>query len=408
MWHSKSSWAGSALTCVEESAVINSSPVPLTTSPMRPSVKVVGLLDGRTPGVGAEALSRPDTFQKAVDDSQGRLEAEFVIARGGVTDHLRRYGHTATGALLLTTGIVGLTAGLSLAALPLSLVAASGLIVLRPGFRRLAGLAKKMGQRLTGTESSHKVSSEFSRKPDSVLFGQKLQKSKERSPDVLHVAFVSGHGDVESAAGVPFAELAQAVAKADVVALESCCSAQLETLSHLSHSSAVVVASQHSIFAGLPLAALLDPEQPARDKRQLGAAIVEQPRLLSSRSLTALDMDGMRTALLPSLSKLGTQLSNEVSTADGREKIVAALKKSYSPDMLGGSRVDLDSFLHRLREAECCPELALKASEALATSTVARRGKGGLSFDLVAGREHSELPAGWRDFLKALDLDRKP
>ena len=335
-----------------------------------------------------------------------------MVAKGGWSDQAARLAHTGLGALLLSIGAAGLTAGLtaglSLAALPLSMAALTGIFSLRPGLRRLSGLAGKIGQSLTGRESPNRVSTEWSQKPDNVLFGQKLRSSKERDPDVLHVAYVSGHGDAESAAGVPFAELAKSVANADVVALESCCSAQLETLSHLSHSSAVVVASQHSIFAGLPLAGLLDPKEPARDKRELAGAMVGQPHLLSSFSLTALDMNGMRTALLPSLDTLGAQLSNEVSAPGGREKIVAALEKSYGPDLLGSSRVDLDSFLTQLQEAECCTELAQQASEALAVSTVARRGLGNLSFDLVGGRNHSELPEGWRGFLKALDLNKKP
>ena len=300
-----------------------------------------------------------------------------------------------SGTLAVTAAagaILAAPISLTLAGVALGVSACSGLVSW--GTRKDARDYANKGESRVASQGPVEV---VQKGPSRQLLEGVWQKNLQQWPQARHVVYVSGHGERFQVAGLGWSELAQTVKGAELVILDACNGAQLETLSHLSESIEVAIASEHPVRAsGMPIEDFFRAAPYPKEPTQLAASMVlAGDRRRPAPSLVAVDLQVLGKQLLPALDRLGRQLQQVPA-----EKLKAVLQKTEQPDSVEQRKTyDLGSFLYRLGQSQDLQSPALEnCTRAFQETMLAMVGHGTLSFDLYPAG--SKLPQGWTDFLR--------
>jgi hypothetical protein len=403
----------------QEPILVNGDRVTQDWTPLPPRGKItLGKLDDPTIGLvvvpeGApNAHSRPVALTYFGDSSHADIR-RGVTQQGAVFqkllgDSLKFEGVLATGSPARDAwkrSLPWLAAGCAVAAavgaalaVPVSLGLSAGLF----GVAAMAGLVSK---------GTHKDAQDYAknapRLPDmkglKVVAGSPQIDDLETAwranlknwPSATQVVYLSGHGERFEVAGLSWPQIAQTIQGADLVILDACNGAQLETLTQLGDSTKTVLASTHPVRAsGLPIERIFGaasfPQEPAElATSMLLAADYRRP----APSLVAVDQEQLQNSLLPSLDRLGKKLSQLPPSV-----LQDLLTKCERPDSVEGrTTFDLGSFLYQLQTSQTLADSNVEpALKAFQSTILAMSGHGTMSFDLYPAG--SKLPDGWLEF----------
>ncbi len=366
--------------------------------------------DGSTPDIARYVKGQPGWLEPALQRTAAPVMVRGAVAQGS---GLKAAGYTALPALTAAAGVAALAVGISALAGPAGPVLAllEGAVAVGAGAisyqmrHMFKGGLTAIKERVKGAADwmrpwPHVQTRVIDKSPKMSQFQQLWAENTRAYPHARHVVYVSGHGDQKSAAGLAYAELGQTVRGAEMIMLDACNGGQLESLSKLTNSAQVAIASEHQVNGlGFPMDRMFGRSEFARDPRKLAAEMVEaSSHSQRAKSLVAVDLQVMKNRLLPGLDALGPAL---LSQADLRKQIKSALKESQRSDTGRlNKKIDLGNFLARLAQIpglqQACPQL--NATRASFDQTVlAMMGEGTITFDR---RPDSQLPAGWAKFLK--------
>ena len=366
--------------------------------------------DGSTPDIAEYVKGQPGWLEPALQQTGAPVMVRGAVAQGS---GLKALGYTALPAVM--AGATALSVGVGVAALsgPAGPVVAlmEGAIALGAGAvtyqlrHMFKGGLTAIKERVKGAAEwmrpwAHVQTRVIDKGPKMSQFQQLWAENTRAYPQARHIVYVSGHGDQKSAAGLRYDELGQTVQGAEMIMLDACNRGQLESLSKLTNSAQVAIASEHRVNGlGFPMDQMFGRHEFARDPRKLAADMVESSsHSQRAKSLVAVDLQVMKNQLLPGLDALGPALLGQ---ADLRKQIKTALKESQRSDTGRiNKKIDLGNFLARLAQIpglqQACPQL--NATRASFDQTVlAMMGEGTVTFDR---RPDSQLPAGWAQFLK--------
>lgn len=367
--------------------------------------------DGSTPDIAAYVKCQPANLEPSLAQAGAPVMVRGAVAQGGA---LKALAYTAapalmagaTAASLVVAGTaLGGPGGPLLALLEAGVGVASGALTYQMRHFWKGGIAS-LKEKARGFADwmrpwSHVQTKVINKGPKLSQFQQLWSENQRAYPSARHVVYISGHGDQRSAAGLDYAELGQTVQGAEMILLDACNGAQLESLSKLTGSARVAVASEHRVNGlGFPMDKMFARSNLPQDPRQLAAEMVEATsHTQRANSLVAIDLPVLKDKLLPALDALGPALLE----SDYQKQIKAALKNSQRSDTGRlNSKVDLGSFLAGLAQIpglqEACPHLN-QARASFDLTVLAMMGAGTLSFDR---RPDAQLPEGWRHFLKKL------
>ncbi len=196
-------------------------------------VAVSAYIDGKSETIESMKLDAVDRLEKAQEASQGLMQVTLDGQRHSRAKDLALF----TGLGLLPTvaavglgghfgGVVGACVG-----------GAVGLAVCTLPSTHFLGRALKAPQ--WKTDSRLALGGEASPSPVSEPGPERLrslvQQNREQHPEARQVLFLSGHGDIDQVAHMPWNELSQSMEKTpvDVTILDACLTSQLEVMSHL-------------------------------------------------------------------------------------------------------------------------------------------------------------------------------
>lgn len=360
---------------------------------------VTHLAEASTPIVGNFAMEEAPLWKRLAATTPNEIRVHSVTCTGGLSGKLQR---NMLAGLLVVPGVAGAMTGGPLG-WGLAAACAGGIAFSTGAAFWAADKLRTLGSEAPAVERTENT---VVKRPSAELLKTALHENMSAF-EGMQIVHLSGHGDRNEVALIPFREVGPAVEGSDLVLLDACQTAQLESMAHLAGHTRVVVGSAHSVVGwGLPLTYLLRERLPD-DPRALGALVVhnnaEKPR---TRSLVALDMQVFEDRLLPSLDRLGKDLGGRLDQGR-REEILQALRDSESMGWRS-SRIDLGSFLENLeaRLPDC--QAAAEARQAWQATRIAQDGETGMTLDLVAGRTAEGLPEGWSTFLTRLDRRAKP
>ena len=368
--------------------------------------------DGSTPDIAAYVKCQPGNLEPSLAKTGAPVMVRGAVAQGGT---LKALAYTAAPALMAGATAASLavagaamagSGGPVLALLEAGVGIASGALTYQLRHFWKGGLTS-LKEKARGFADwmrpwSHVQTKVISKSPKMSQFQQLWAENQRAFPSARHVVYISGHGDQKSAAGLYYKEIAQTVQGAEMIMLDACNGAQLESLSKLTDSAQVAIASEHKVNGlGFPMDMMFARPHLPQDPRQLAAEMVESTsHVQRAESLVAIDLPALKTKLLPALDGLGPALLQQ---RDFKKQIKAALKESERSDTGRLSpKVDLGSFLAGLAEIpglqHACPQLNA-ARSSFDQTVLAMMGAGTLTFDL---RPDKQLPEGWRQFLKKL------
>lgn len=354
-----------------------------------PRLAVSAFLDGTAKMIEPPVMKGFRQFSRAENSSD--IDVEVVGKRRAVEEDRRlglsllggAAGFAALGAAVESVAGGGLGILVGLAALP---AAAFGARRLQASFAVPEFKADK-----PGPESGHRRRLE-----------ETLQSQRERHPDALQVAYLSGHGSHERIADFQVGNLGEILRRnpVDMTVLDACTTGQLEVLATLGPEAGKVLSSVHEVPGkGFPIQSMLTPSL------DQGRHAFEQAKS-STASLNLYDAAKVTDSLLPALDNLGKELS--LLLREQGKEIERALTQSRGPDLFG-RRVDLGSFLDKLQSKEL-PEqarLALSAAKDALKQSVLESTGWSLSFRLD-GKQNEALPPGWNRFVQDLGHTWKP
>jgi hypothetical protein len=359
--------------------------------------------DGSTPDIASYVKCQPSKLEPKLTKSGAPVMIRGTLAEGGT---LKALAYTAAPALMVGATAASLTmggmalggpGGPVLALLSGTIAAGAGVIAYQLRHFWKGGLTA-LKEKLTQPWSSAHTTV-IDKSPKIGQFEKLWAENLRAYPSARHVVYVSGHGDQKGAAGLDFKQLAKTVGQAEMIVLDACNGAQLESLTQLAGSAQVAVASEHQVNGlGLPMDKMFARRDLAAEPRQLAAEMVEATsHRQRAQSLVAIDLPVLQGKLLPALDELGPALLEQ---REYRGQIKAALKHSQRSDT--GRKVDLGSFLAGLSQvpglADACPQLKW-ACDSFDQTVLAMMGAGTLTFDR---RPDSQLPEGWGRLLKRL------
>lgn len=369
----------------------------------QPKFAVSTFVDAKAHSIQSQVLGGVDQFVQATRANDGDLVVRLDGPRSP------RSLQFATAAGFVTAGAGLAAAGWALASYPG--LAAGGLLGLYVAFQA----EDHLRQALKAPEWKGSQPHQLGTGPLPASQGQPADKLKQLIqsnlrdfPSSRQVVSLAGHGNHEQVGPLTYEKAAQALQGNPVeqLILDTCLGGQLEVLARLAPWSQFMIASPQPIPAiGLPFEKMFAPDQLDKSPRELASSWVEQGSKITP-SLAAWDSDKFRHSLLPALDKLGSQLCSE-----SKAEIRKALRQADSPDWLPSGRVDLDSFLKNLDQANLRPqtrELVQSARQAFQASLVHQQNDKTMTFHLKRERDDESLPQGWRDFLKAADFGLKP
>lgn len=376
--------------------------------------------DSSTPDIGGQVEAQGGRFERAISNHSAPALVRGTVARGSA---LKELGLTALPALCVAEAgaggalaIAGATlaaggavaSGLALAGVGIG-VAAFGVWAARSTRSMWKGGIEALKKRLKGlsvqpSSWKHVQQAFVSKGPSIKQFSQLWAENQARYPTSRHVVFLSGHGDQKGAAGLKYSEVGQVVKGADAIFLDACNGAQIESLSQLTGSARVAVASEHTVRGyGFPLDAMFGrsnfPDQP----RDLGAALVQAAsQSMPAQSLVAVDLKVMKQELYPALEQLGRSLrqaSQNGLSGPIKQALDSSLTPSNGPGGFG-KKIDLGSFLARLGENPQLRSPELSGAQAALNKTILSMvGNGTVSFDRGGNKA---LPAGFSEFLSRI------
>jgi len=352
-----------------------------------PKTVVTAYLDGTADFIQPPVLSGHDQFSKAVEAPH--LEASITGGRLSQSQEVKK-------------GVAYLAGGGSV----LALGAAAGCLISKE-VGLLASLLSVppvlMGARHLQTAFTERDFQPGSPEDGAQRLTKALKENEERHPAARKVAYLSGHGSHKRIAGFTPSDLGDILKKSpvDLTILDACTTAQLEVLSQLAPGAGLVLCSTLPVPGrGLPIEKMFeDSPNPALQAFQEAKD--------STSNLSLIDSKIVEKSLLPALDDLGNALSQQMDGGN-RDEVVKSVRKSRNPDLIS-PRVELGSFLSRLKESPLAPSMGKtieKAEAAFKDSVVESTG---LTFTFrLDGKENSELPPGWNRFVDKLDLKWKP
>ncbi|MFN8606999.1 MAG: FHA domain-containing protein [Vulcanimicrobiota bacterium] len=368
--------------------------------------------DGSSPDIAQYVKAQPSHLEPALQQAGAPVMVRGAVAQGGA---LKAAAYTALPALTAAATVAaGVVAGLALtgpAGPALALVegaAALGTGSITYQLRHMfKGGLGALRERFKGCAEwmrpwAHVQTRVINQGPRLQQFQELWTDSLASYPSARHVVYISGHGTQESAAGISYADLGQTVRGAEMIVLDACNGAQLESLSKLTDSARVAIASEHQVNGlGLPIQQMFGQPEFARDPRKLAADMVEAgSHFKRAQSLVAVDLQVLKEQLLPGLNSLGPAL---LAQPGFRKHIKSALKESQHSDTGRlNKKIDLGNFLAQLAQIpglmQACPQLQ-SLSASFDKTVLAMQGEGTLTFDR---RPDSQLPPGWVKFLKEI------
>lgn len=381
-----------------------------------PKIAVTGFVDGKAHSIQTQVLGGVDRFDRASRANQGDLVVRIDGRRSPRALQFGIAGAFAVAGAIAAGGVWSLAS---------SAVTGSGGAVAVAGVACLVGLYLAMqgednlrrALKAPQWNGSQPVQLGAGRLPPGPPEpGNKLKEllagNLRDFPGSRQVVSLAGHGNHQQVGPLTYQDAAAALQgnRVEQVILDTCLGGQLEVLSRLAPWSRFVIASPQPIPAlGLPFEKMFAPDQLDKSPRDLAGSWVDQATKITP-SLAAWDCDKFCQQLLPSLDALGHCLKAEIELGH-RGEVRKVLRSSHSPDRWFSGRVDLGSFLEKLKSSGLSQETlrqAEKAHQAFSASLVQQQNEKTLTFHLVRERHDETLPAGWRDFLKAADFRFKP
>ncbi len=355
--------------------------------------------DASAPNIARGVSNQPGRFGQMLADGKSPVQVQGVLMRGGRLKHLANaalpiaLGAAALGGLGL--GLAGLIHGINA-----PLVLAGGMTALGGGLGAYSTWEHAPGhwRAATGKLESSEFPSQrvqvtgVNSAPCLEKFDQAWKTSLINWPQARQVVFLSGHGFQNRAAGIPFQHIAETVKGAEAIVLDACNGGQLEALVTLADSAPVAVCSEHKVrSSGFPLEAMLGHQEFPQEPRALATSLVQSAaQKMPAESLVAVDLQALKSKLLPSLDRLAQQLQK----ADKAE-VKAALEASDKTDTVGKNTVDLGSFLAQLPKTPAVQDTQNSLNE----TVLAMAGHGTLSFDRYSP---TQMPQTWRDLMNHL------
>lgn len=352
--------------------------------------------DATAPNIARGVARQPARFEKLVAESRAPVQVQGVVMRGG------RLGHLAQAALPVALGAAAL-GGLGACLFGLfqgvntPLMLAGGITALGGGLGARSTWESASGHWKAATgkleleqfPSKQVQVTSLSSGPSQRKFDQAWKTSLTNWPQARHIVYLSGHGFQDRAAGVDFGEVAETVRGAEAILLDACNGGQIEALLKLADSARVAVCSEHTVRAsGFPLEAMFGKSDFPKDSLALATSLVQSAsKGRPAESLVAVDLQALKSHLLPSLEKLARRLKN----AD-KGTVKEALISSETTDTAEKTTVDLGSFLAQLPQT---PEVEA-TQKALNQTVLAMVGHGTLSFDRYSP---AHMPQSWRDLM---------
>ena len=370
---------------------------PAKTSKQNITVTYFG--DATAPNIASGVTRQPSTFNKFLSGNATPVQVQGVLLRGSKLSHLAQAAvPLAMGAAALGgigACVAGLIHGVNTPMLVLGgLMTATGGLAAYSTRKDLAPHWQAATSEITlGGLPSKQVQVSFqSASPSAARFDEAWKKSLSNWPQSRQIIYISGHGYQDKAAGVYFHDLSKSVRGAEAVMLDACNGGQIEALLKLADSAKVAVCSEHTVRAsGFPLQSMFEKTEFPEDSRALATELVRSAaKGRPAASLVAVDLQALKSKLMPSLDKLGRRLQKSDLV-----EVKAALQASETTDTNSKTTVDLGNFLARLPET---PEV-LAARQALNQTVLAMVGHGTISFDRYSP---GHMPAGWRDLTQQL------
>ena len=370
--------------------------------------------DASEPDISRHVRGQPARFETMIEKTRAPVQVSGVVAEGSKTsDAVHTIMPFAMGATAAAGAFTAASACLQAGPVNVPLLVFGGLMAAVGGLgARLSWQdsrehAAALGQKRAPAQDSvppwKHVSQQVIRRGPSASDFKKLWQGNLRDwPNSRQVVYISGHGLQQSAASLSYESLAETVHGAEALVLDVCNGGQLESLSRLTGSARVAVVSEHTVRGfGFPLESMFGQASFPSEPRAFGATLLRAAaKGRPAKSLVAVDLQALEKQLLPSLDRLGRNLSR-LSQRGYQQELHRLLDESETTDADDyGSTVDLGSFLSRLEQqpalAASCPELA-RTSQALNETLLGMLGHGTLSFNR---RSAPHLPEGWRRFLR--------
>lgn len=369
---------------------------PAQTSSQPVSITYFG--DASAPNIARGVERQPFTFNKFVAQDTP-VQVQGVLLQGSKIGHLAQVAlPVAMGAVALG-GLGACVAGL-VHGVNAPLLMMGGLLMASGGMAAYSNRhdipqhwqALREQPSLGGLPSQRVQVVVESASASNARFDETWKKSLAGWPQSRQVIYLSGHGYQDSAAGVYFHELGKSVRGAEAVMLDACNGGQIEALIYLADSAQVAVCSEHTVRgSGFPIQAMFDKQEFPKDSRAWATSLVQSgAKGRPAESLVAVDLQALKSKLIPSLDKLGRSLKSS-----GLNDAKQALQESERTDTSGKTTVDIGSFLARLPDS---PEV-IEARQALNQTVLAMTGHGTISFDTYSP---AHMPAGWREFTRLL------
>jgi hypothetical protein len=355
--------------------------------------------DATAPNIASGVARQPATFNKFLAQGGKPVQVQGVLLSGSKLSHLAQAAvPVAMGAAALGgigTCVAGLIHGLNAPLLVLGgiMTATGGVAAYSTRESLVPHWQAATGKITPGGLPSQQVQVNFqAASPSAARFDEAWKKSLSSWPQSRQIVYISGHGYQDKAAGIYFGDVSKSVQGAEAVLLDACNGGQIEALLKLADSARVAVCSEHTVRAsGFPIQSMFEKSEFPEDSRALATELVRSAaKGRPAASMVAVDLQALKSKLLPSLDKLGRRL--QTSNLD---EVREALLASETTDTNSKTTVDLGSFLARLPEL---PEV-LAARQALNQTVLAMVGHGTISFDRYSP---SHMPSGWRDLTQQL------
>lgn len=371
-------------------------------------VALSAYIDGKSHSIESMKLDAVDRLETAQDSSDGQLKVLLDGQRHSLKGDLVRFtalglaptaAAAALGAKLAGTvgGVVGAVAGLAVFGMPATHF-----------------LGRSLKARQWTSESRLPLGGEAKPSPVKEAGAERLRslvdESRAKNPQARQVLFLSGHGNIDEVAQMPWSDLNKTMKGSDLDAtiLDACLTSQLEVAAQLAPWAGLVMASPHKIKArGLELPRILASKHLEKESFQDAVTDMAREARSTTPSWVVLDTARLQKQFLPKLDSLGKSLCKELK-AGKRSQIRAVLKESLSSEGLFSAKVDLGSFLSNLEESGLAPEEAKQASQGFRECVPFQKNQHTMSFHLQKGQDEQSLPQGWREFLSELDYRFKP
>lgn len=393
----------------------------------QPKVVVSALMDGATdhrlePSTGL----RTDLFLRAQEQHQDLLITNHV-ERGGGAYSTKKILKAATPLWAPALVLGGLAAGVAFFSPAIGLgVAALGTAALSRGpLGKVGGFLKGVksvlkhqkvfGDRSTGTTtySGQTRSDAPALESAPKTLGHTVRHNMNTYPSAKHVVYVGGHGKgFHELAGHTLAQWREDYGQAkpaDLMVLDACMMANIEGLADIQAVANTAVVSREPMRVDNPLSEAVSrlTEQPWKNTAQWVVSEVADHEGVDT--LCAIDMESLRSTLLPAVGALGEALAEE-----SMDLVLDCVERSEEVDSRHLGFRDLGNFLQNLSEADLKASSLAKvkaAKRALDKTQLAVEG-GGLSFAPFPDREGSKnrdslsMPKAWKRFLGKLQAAR--